>query len=263
MGEHTRQFVAGGIGGMAGVIVGYPMDTVKVRQQCSTVPMSLKHCMTDIYKQFGFRGFYRGLTTPMTFSTPVTAMAFTGNSLAKRNLTDSTGWNAFIAGSCGGLAASNVSCPSERIKCIMQERSDIKKPSNAFKYILKTEGLRGFYKGIHFTMARDTLSYGSYFLGLYYFRPIFNSFNDFGRDLMAGGFAGILFWIAALPADRLKSIYQTDIENKFKSGSQVVQHIIKNDGFLGFYKGFTPTIIRAFPSNSICFLFYSLAYDFL
>ena len=78
---------------------------------------------------------------------------------------------------------------------------------------------------------------------------------------MAGGFAGILFWIAALPADRLKSIYQTDIENKFKSGSQVIQHIIKNDGLLGFYKGFTPTIIRAFPSNSICFLFYSLAYD--
>ena len=158
MGEHTRQFISGGIGGMAGVIVGYPMDTVKVRQQCSTVPISLKHCMTDIYKQFGIRGFYRGLTTPMTFSTPVTAMAFTGNSLAKRYLNDATGWNAFLAGSCGGLAASNVSCPSERIKCIMQERTDIKKPSNAFKYIFQTEGIRGFYKGFHFTMARDTLS---------------------------------------------------------------------------------------------------------
>ena len=29
MGEHTRQFISGGIGGMAGVIVGYPMDTIK------------------------------------------------------------------------------------------------------------------------------------------------------------------------------------------------------------------------------------------
>ena len=104
-----------------------------MRQQCATAPISLKKCMTEIYNQFGFRGFYRGLTTPMTFSTPMTAMAFTGNSLAKRAMTSSTtagdvtgsstgvsgGWNAFIAGCCGGLAASQVSCPSERIKCIM------------------------------------------------------------------------------------------------------------------------------------------------
>ncbi|XP_076979652.1 solute carrier family 25 member 47 isoform X4 [Tamandua tetradactyla] len=44
-------FVAGAIGGICGVAVGYPLDTVKVRIQTETKYMGIWHCVRELYRQ--------------------------------------------------------------------------------------------------------------------------------------------------------------------------------------------------------------------
>ena len=76
MGSNLHQFVAGGVGGMAGVLAGHPLgfnlfekknwktsdfeDTMKVRIQCSPGRLSMTACFKQIIAEHGVRGLYRG-----------------------------------------------------------------------------------------------------------------------------------------------------------------------------------------------------------
>ena len=71
------------------------------------------------------------------------------------------------------------------------------------------------------------------------------------RTVCAGGMAGIMNWIVALPIDVAKSRFQTAPEGKYRSLLEVYAELIKADGIRAFYKGFTPVILRAFPANAV------------
>ena len=75
--------------------------------------------------------------------------------------------------------------------------------------------------------------------------------------------AGANLWALALPADTLKSRQQTDFANQYKSLSDVVKSLMKQEGMGGFYRGFVPTIIRSLPVNSVCFLAYDVSMKYL
>ena len=74
--------------------------------------------------------------------------------------------------------------------------------------------------------------------------------------LTAGGFAGMLNWLAALPLDTLKTRLQTAPEGKYTSMRGVLADLLKTEGFGALYRGFGPVMARAFPANAACFLGY-------
>ncbi|PQM35179.1 mitochondrial arginine transporter BAC2 [Prunus yedoensis var. nudiflora] len=57
-----REFVAGGIGGMAGVVSGYPLDTLRVWQQSSPSGPSAFSILRNIVSAQGPTALYRGMT---------------------------------------------------------------------------------------------------------------------------------------------------------------------------------------------------------
>ncbi|XP_004635285.1 solute carrier family 25 member 47 [Octodon degus] len=69
-------FVAGAIGGICGVVVGYPLDTVKVRIQTEPKYTGLWHCIRDTYRRERVRGFYRGLSLPVCTVSLVSSVSF-------------------------------------------------------------------------------------------------------------------------------------------------------------------------------------------
>jgi solute carrier family 25 carnitine/acylcarnitine transporter 20/29 len=74
---------------------------------------------------------------------------------------------------------------------------------------------------------------------------------------MAGGTAGILNWVAALPFDTLKSRLQVAPEGKYKHGIRsVFVELVKKEGVGALYRGFVPVMLRAFPANACCFFGY-------
>ena len=76
----------------------------------------------------------------------------------------------------------------------------------------------------------------------------------------SGGIAGTAYWTICLPIDTVKSIVQAGGgDNAFKVALQV----IKSNGIKGLYRGFTPSILRAFPTYSATFLAFEFATNVL
>uniref|UniRef100_A0A674ISC0 Uncharacterized protein n=1 Tax=Terrapene triunguis TaxID=2587831 RepID=A0A674ISC0_9SAUR len=71
-------FLAGCVGGAAGVLVGHPFDTVKVRLQVQSVEKPLYrgtyHCFQSIIKHESAFGLYKGIGSPMMGLTFINAL---------------------------------------------------------------------------------------------------------------------------------------------------------------------------------------------
>lgn len=59
-----KEFVAGGFGGIAGIVSGYPLDTLRIRQQRSISGSAFK-IFRDIIANHGPAGLYRGMAAPL------------------------------------------------------------------------------------------------------------------------------------------------------------------------------------------------------
>lgn len=72
---------------------------------------------------------------------------------------------------------------------------------------------------------------------------------------MAGGIAGMVSWVA-YPIDVLKTRMQMDGVDgpvKYRNSLDCLRKCVAQEGYSFMFRGFTPTIIRAFPVNAACF----------
>lgn len=60
-----REFVAGGFGGIAGIISGYPLDTLRIRQQQSSKAGSATSILRNVMATEGPSALYRGMAAPL------------------------------------------------------------------------------------------------------------------------------------------------------------------------------------------------------
>lgn len=60
-----REFIAGGFGGMTGVISGHPLDTLRIRLQQPSNKISALQLLRNIIKFEGLSSLYRGMGTPL------------------------------------------------------------------------------------------------------------------------------------------------------------------------------------------------------
>jgi len=80
------------------------------------------------------------------------------------------------------------------------------------------------------------------------------------ESFLSGGIAGCVAKTAISPFDRMKIIYQiSSVPFSYRSGLQTLREIIKEEGYLGLWRGNLPTMMRIFPSIGIQFAIY----DFL
>ncbi|XP_033150284.1 mitochondrial basic amino acids transporter isoform X2 [Drosophila busckii] len=159
-------FIAGLFGGAAGVLVGHPLDTVKVHLQTDD-PRNPKykgtfHCMRVILLNDNVRGLYRGISSPMMGIGLVNAIVFGvyGN-IQRISDNPNSLMTHFFAGATAGVAQGVICAPMELAKTRLQLSTQIdsgqrfKGPIDCLKYIQKTEGLRGTFKGLSATILRD------------------------------------------------------------------------------------------------------------
>lgn len=88
MGDPKRsaaELLGGTVGGMMQVMVGHPLDTIKVRVQSKglgyTSPMQ---CAQQTMRTEGFRGFYKGVTPPLIMTGIINGVIFAVNGQMKR-----------------------------------------------------------------------------------------------------------------------------------------------------------------------------------
>jgi solute carrier family 25 carnitine/acylcarnitine transporter 20/29 len=113
------------------------------------------------------------------------------------------------------------------------------------------------YRGEVVTVWREAQAYGAWFLVFEYLMEADARRNAIRREEIAtakvalyGGLAGEALWIASYPFDVVKSKMQSDgfgKEQRYKTMRDCFRQTWRNEGFLGFWKGLGPTLLRAMP----------------
>jgi len=141
--------VAGTTGGICGIVVGQPADTVKVRMQTQTSVTQMAktpiQVAQSLMRREGIAGFFRGIVAPVATNAPINATVFVvyGGILRfieKRVAFDqqlNPGWH-FGAGAAAGLVQSVFACPGELLKIKQQVYANTRNAATAIKNATST-----------------------------------------------------------------------------------------------------------------------------
>ncbi|KAG8181231.1 hypothetical protein JTE90_002911 [Oedothorax gibbosus] len=274
-------------GGTACVLVGQPLDTVKVKMQ--TFPHLYKNGL-DCFKQTvvkeKVRGLYVGTIPALAANIAKHSVLFCAYGVCqnavkyfvkKENIQDLNPLENAGAGFFAAFFSTFSLCPTELVKCRLQAMRETSSanaiskqrigPWMLAKEIFKNEGILGFFRGFGVTIVREMPGYffffGGYELTRILLTPEGMKKENIGllRTIFAGGVGGVSFWLAIFPADAIKSILQISRGNDSTIG--VTKEIIHKEGFRALYKGLGPTLLRTFPACGALFAAYEYSKDFL
>ncbi|KAL7555029.1 hypothetical protein ACHAWF_018610 [Thalassiosira exigua] len=284
-----KSFLSGGVGGACCVLVGHPLDLVKVRMQTGGGGEGgVLGMLTSTVRREGVRGLYRGVSAPLMAVSPMFAVSFWSYDLGQRavkaygqrGMTSEEKSRQYglsmgeicMAGAISAIPTTGIMAPSERIKCLLQvQANEVEKGGKArytgmvdcARQVLKEGGMASLYKGTVATLVRDIPGTIAYF-GMYEFAKR-EMMRLQGIDpekgqlspvavLTAGGLAGMACWTVGIPADVIKSRYQTAPEGKYDGIADVYRTLVREEGYAGLFRGLRPALLRAFPANAACFL---------
>jgi solute carrier family 25 carnitine/acylcarnitine transporter 20/29 len=125
----------------------------------------------------------------------------------------------------------------------------------------------GLYRGTGVTLLREAQAYGVWFLTFEYLMKrtmVHTKREDIPSWKIAlyGGLAGEALWLASYPFDVVKSKLQTDgfkpgHDKFYKSAVDCTKQVWAKEGMMGFWRGLTPTLMRALPVSAGTFFVYA------
>ncbi|KAM3919155.1 solute carrier family 25 member 47 [Leptodactylus fuscus] len=278
-------FIAGALGGACGVMVGYPLDTVKVRIQTQRYYTGIWHCICSTYKVEKVSGFFKGMSMPISTVSVSSSIVFGVYRNCLYNLcklkygtphVKPSKLDIFLSGYAAGGVQVLVSSPADMAKvrlqtqvsphrsnmCSLLTQPKYTGPVNCLLTIVKEEGFFGLYKGCFALMFRDCHSFATYFLSYAVFRewfvPVQQSNSELMGILLAGGLAGVVAWSIATPMDVIKSRLQVDgvTQQRYRGVIHCITDSVRQEGVTVLFKGLSLNCLRAFPVNMVVFLTY-------
>ncbi|OJJ49149.1 hypothetical protein ASPZODRAFT_129553 [Penicilliopsis zonata CBS 506.65] len=285
----AADFWAGYLSGAVGIVIGNPLDLLKVRLQAGhgadgSVPTQSPSPQSGLRRFESGNALVRGAAAPILGYGALNALLFVAYNrslmLMDRTITDPTDlqsiplWKIWLAGAAGGLASWGVSSPTELIKCRAQLSSRAEVSSwKIAKEILHARGFGGLYYGGAITSIRDSVGYGFYFWSYEYCKRYFASEKDDSRQaalkvLLCGGIAGIVTWASVFPLDVVKTRLQAQpilesrprgpfgetrpmLDRQILNSFQIAKQAYRREGWTVFYRGLGICSVRAFIVNAV------------
>ncbi|KAL8802137.1 MAG: hypothetical protein Q9182_004003 [Xanthomendoza sp. 2 TL-2023] len=173
-----------------------------------------------------------------------------------------------IAGILAGWTVSFIAAPVEHVKARLQIQYAAEKskrlysgPIDCCNKIYRAHGIRGLYHGLSATLLFRSFFFswwGSYDV----FTRLFSTHTSLppsAVNFWAGGLSAQIFWLTSYPSDVVKQRIMTDPlggklndgEKKFPRWKHAAQEIWTRDGLRGYWRGFLPCFLRAFPANAV------------
>lgn len=273
-----REFVAGGIGGTAGIISGYPLDTIRILQQSSNTGSAFT-ILRNVVAKDGPAALYRGMAAPLASVTFQNAMVFQIYAVLSRAFSTSVSSNdppSFKGVALGGVGTgalqSMLLSPVELVKIRLQLQNTGKSlesekgPVRVAKNIWKNEGLRGIYRGLGITVLRDAPAHGLYFWTYEYTREKLHPGcrkscqESLDTMLVSGGLAGVASWVFSYPLDVIKTRLQAQTPSslKYRGILDCLRKSIKEEGYIVLWRGLGTAVARAFVVNGAVFSAYEI-----
>ncbi|KAF7289409.1 hypothetical protein HMN09_01334200 [Mycena chlorophos] len=280
----TVDFIAGTIAGTAGLVAGFPFDTVKVRLQTPELSGhyagSTLGAIATIVREERVLGLYKGIASPLLTVALMNGLVFASYNFFLRlqcpGSTDNASLSQItLAGVGSGIVSAVVTTPTELIKIRQQQCTGDTTARGVAAEIIRAGGVRGLYRGAIATAGRD-IGYGAYFASYEATARMFSRPDETRQGwpvLLAGGVAGIIGWLATFPLDVVKTriqgtgvglvapgvtplIVASEVApraNPYRNTWSAVVHSYRTEGLGVFYRGLAPPLIRAVPVNMVTF----------
>jgi solute carrier family 25 carnitine/acylcarnitine transporter 20/29 len=173
-----------------------------------------------------------------------------------------------MAGVMAGATVSFIAAPVEHIKARLQiqysnNKSErlYKGPIDCAKKIYKFHGVRGLYHGLSATLLFRSFFFfwwGSYDV----FTRLLTERTNLSTpaiNFWAGGLSAQVFWMTSYPSDVVKQRIMTDPlagglndgVRRFVNWKSAAQAVYRETGLRGYWRGFLPCFLRAFPANAM------------
>lgn len=217
---------------------------------------------------------YRKLLHQTLFSP--TYMSSSPSGAARRDLSDTSPEQIHrlptlghgIAGIMAGATVSFIAAPVEHIKARLQIQYASKKADRLYKgpldctrKIYTHHGIPGIYHGLSATLIFRSFFFfwwGSYDL----FSRVLSektSLSTPAINFWAGGLSAQVFWMTSYPSDVVKQRIMTDPlagglndgVRRFPNWKTAAVTVYRENGVRGYWRGFLPCFLRAFPANAV------------
>lgn len=284
---HIADFAAGSIGGAFGIMVGYPLDTVKVRIQTQKQFKGIWQCVVATGTNEGVHGFFKGMSLPVTTVSMTSSVVFGTYRNCLQCLSQSKGGHnskldVFLSGLAGGVAQVSVMSPGDIVKVRLQCQTESMRLGNSRlkpKYrgpihcllsIAREEGFLGLYRGALPLMLRDGPSFATYFLTYNilceWLTPHGKKAPDWTGVMLSGGLSGMAGWTIGTPMDVIKARLQMDGARdvkRYKGFFHCITETVRVEGAGVFFRSLGINCLRAFPVNMVVFVTYEFLLGFL
>eukprot|EP00092_Neocalanus_flemingeri_P001434 GFUD01001532.1.p1 GENE.GFUD01001532.1~~GFUD01001532.1.p1 ORF type:complete len:335 (-),score=61.42 GFUD01001532.1:209-1213(-) len=296
-GVRYEHLLAGVGGGVAATSILHPLDLLKIRFAVndgqwklspSTRP-SYRSAVASIIKSEGVQGLYQGVTPNILGAGSAWGFYFFFYNAAKYKLQEGNAQKQLpavshlFAASLAGVLTLTMTNPIWVVKtrlCLQsgtQNKSASKSDTKVYRgftdalvKIGRHEGLRGLYSG--FVPGLFGVSHGAVqFMAYEEFKNSYHNYYEQEITTKLGtleylSFAALSKLFAALttyPYQVVRARLQ-DTQNKYTSSRDCISKIYNLEGWMGFYKGLTPNLIRVVPATMITFVVYeNLSYYLL
>ncbi|EAU93153.2 hypothetical protein CC1G_10521 [Coprinopsis cinerea okayama7 len=184
-------------------------------------------------------------------------------------------------GIAGLLAGALIATPMELLKVKLQLQSQksvvdrrFTGPIHCAREIARVQGPLGLWSGFTGTVA-SRVNFFWMFLSFEVFMRGFGKLagtpfevNTGLANFLSGGFGAFTYWIMAIPADNVKNrmmaypypdaypASNSTVGLKVPSFSRTAREIFLHDGYVGFFRGLGPCLLRAFPVNASALFVY-------
>eukprot|EP00092_Neocalanus_flemingeri_P003634 GFUD01003901.1.p1 GENE.GFUD01003901.1~~GFUD01003901.1.p1 ORF type:complete len:282 (+),score=37.32 GFUD01003901.1:631-1476(+) len=246
----VKAFLAGSMSGTFSTLIFQPLDLMKTRiQQQAELRLSMTGVVKNVLAQENVLGLWRGVIPSLVRTVPGVGLYFSSMHWMKSNLCEGrpSHLQSVLIGSSARAFAGSVMIPFTVIKTRFEANSyGYKTTYQAFRNILKFEGLRGLTSGLGPTLFRDVPFSGLYLMFYEHLKSMVptdtKNYNPSATHFMCGFAAGILASLVTQPADVIKTSMQLDREKR--GLVRTVKMIYGKQGLGGFAIGLAPRMLR-------------------
>ncbi|XP_052664120.1 mitochondrial thiamine pyrophosphate carrier isoform X1 [Harpia harpyja] len=286
--------VAGSASGLVSRVLVSPLDVIKIRFQLQIEQLSSRNpgakyhgilqAVQRISQEEGLLAFWKGHVPAQLLSVgygAVQFMAFESLTKLVHNVTAYNARDPFVHFVCGGLAACTATVAVQPVDTLRTRFAAQGEPKiypnlrHAVVTMYQTEGPWTFYRGLTPTIIAifpyAGLQFSSYNILQQFSEWVIPAEEKKGgnvKNLVCGSCAGIISKTLTYPFDLFKKRLQVGgFERARAAFGQVrmyrglldcIRQIMREEGPGGFFKGLSPSLLKAAVSTGLVFFWYEL-----
>ncbi|KAF7237900.1 Mitochondrial uncoupling protein 2 [Varanus komodoensis] len=275
------KFVGAGAAACIADLLTFPLDTAKVRLQIqgeakravTAKPTNYKGVfgtMATMVRNEGPRSLYNGLVAglqrQMSFASVRIGLYDSVKQFYTKGSEHAGIGSRLLAGCTTGAMAVAVAQPTDVVKVRFQAQARMEGSRryqgtlDAYKTIAREEGLRGLWKGTSPNITRNALVNCTELVTYDLIKDTLLTYNLMTDNLpchFTSAFgAGFCTTVIASPVDVVKTRYMNSAPGQYGSAVKCALAMLRKEGPLAFYKGFTPSFLRLGSWNVVMFVTY-------